>query len=401
MNKNNICKIFEIALLMACIYSVAQDYYVNPLHCINSLQGPVDLALPQTSDEFFSANINIVGARGNCTFFISISASGGTPVPGTSNDYYYSIDGGYPVQFTSPATIPVSTDQHVIRIFDCTAEPYGPCEFEYPLPGPVVVDVMYITPPECYGDLGSVTVAITGGTAPYTVTFDGQEETDVIEGQLVTFQALPGDYTLEVLDYAGCVQDVEITIAETAELSIRATRTCGGINIIISGGTPAYQVYANSERLNIPVPLADQETFIRMPTGLYDITVVDSNGCSASQPYVLVLPCNVSTVPTLLPEEPPAVVAPPTNLCGYQECHRFPLQIDLINYITWAAGDQSAVKFAIYDASDLHKELAIIAASSPLIFCQHRRCCGQKTTYYIYAINAAGVLSKPGIITVP
>ena len=74
-----------------------------------------------------------------------------------------------------------------------------------PEPDQISINVMHITPPRCYGEDGSVTLTVSGGTPPYTVTFDGQQKTGVQQGVPVTFNALPGSYTIEVEDYAGCL----------------------------------------------------------------------------------------------------------------------------------------------------------------------------------------------------
>lgn len=355
------------------------------------------IEIPATTEIIITAEGQAAACYGS-DGSITISATGGSPT------YIFSVDGtqvAFNVPENTPVTVEATVGTHQVSVQDTNQCIVTSDYVEVPETPQLVIDVTSIIAPVCYGETGFVTCVITGGVPPYTVTFDGQQETDVVEGQTVTFEALPGDYTITVQDYDGCTQETSVTIPGERPLLFEATRACGGLNIIINGGTPVYRVYANGELLNTPVPLADQPTFVRLPTGLYEITVVDNNGCMASHPYALVTPCGVSTVPTVLPEEPPSVIQPPKDLCGYQECHRFPTQSDLVTCITWRAGDQKAVSYEIYASTDLNNPLAIISASSPLVYCRHNQRCGQTITYYIYAIDASGNNSQPATITIP
>ncbi|MEZ4987173.1 MAG: SprB repeat-containing protein [Saprospiraceae bacterium] len=75
--------------------------------------------------------------------------------------------------------------------------------------------------PTCYGDTnGSITSSVTGGTPPYTLSWNTGATTPNISGLAA------GTYTLTVVDVRGCVQTASITLTNVSNL------TLGGI------GTP-------------------------------------------------------------------------------------------------------------------------------------------------------------------
>lgn len=263
----------------------------------------------------------------------------------------------------------------------------------------ISIDIKYIGTLRCYGEPSAVHVVVHGGTAPYTIFFDGQERTDVAEDQEVTFYAMPGTYTVTITDYDGCFLETYAEVPQEPELLFTTERACGGVNISISGGTQPYQILIDSQ-LFISNVLEGEKTFVELPTGAYEISVIDAHECTTNKPFIVELSCEVITSRAIPPSASPAVLASPKNVCGYQECHRFPLRSDLINIITWQAGDQKAVNFAVYDAADLNNELAIVPANGPLIFSNHNRRCGQRTTYNIYAIDTLGHFSVPAVITI-
>jgi gliding motility-associated-like protein len=136
----------------------------------------------------------------------------------------------------------------------------------------------------CFGSTnGSVTIAGSGGTAPYMYSLNG----GAFQAS-GTFNSLPGAaYTVTVRDINLCTANVSVTISEPATLSILSTSvsascpgvTDGSISLTITGGTQPYSVIwsdgvLTQDRLNIAY-------------GTYSVVVTDQNGCAASLDIVV------------------------------------------------------------------------------------------------------------------
>jgi len=93
--------------------------------------------------------------------------------------------------------------------------------------------------------------------------------------------------------------------------------------------------------------------------------------------------------------------AAPVNLQGQQELHRFATQGDLINVLRWKAGNETTTYFEIYSDASKTQLIATIPAKYPLVFYHHCRKPGVATTYYLFAVNSAGVYSDFTKIMVP
>lgn len=96
---------------------------------------------------------------------------------------------------------------------------------------------------QCFGgSSGSASVAVNGGTAPYSYSWSNGVTTQTTTG-LAT-----GVYTVTVSDANGCTQSSSVTINGPVNgLGITAVSnnpTCNGsngnINITVTGGTPPY-----------------------------------------------------------------------------------------------------------------------------------------------------------------
>ncbi len=128
---------------------------------------------------------------------------------------------------------------------------------------------------KCYGDsTGSVDLQVSGGTLPYTYSWDnGSTEEDIDT-------LFAGTYNVLVTDSNGCTLQNSATIsAPSAPLAISLTVTdvfCGGdstgaIVASVSGGTPGYTgVWSNG---------VTDSMITLVPSGIYSLTVTDTNGC--------------------------------------------------------------------------------------------------------------------------
>ena len=148
------------------------------------------------------------------------------------------------------------------------------------------VDTTFIQP-LCNGDRGSIQIETNDGDPQYFYTIEqgGTLVNSVgpINDSNFTFTDLtPGTYTVTVETEDGCFHTEDVTIIEPPLLTVTAavttplTCTDGEITIFPVGGTEPYFYFINSTTDFQTVP----EYTVTAP-GIYNITVVDFNNCSA------------------------------------------------------------------------------------------------------------------------
>jgi gliding motility-associated-like protein len=205
----------------------------------------------------------------------SVTVSGGG---GTAPYTYRSGAGAYQ---PSPTFNNLSAGDHIITVRDangCTATVTVNIAQQ---PNTVVATFLSKTDVTCTGgNTGSVTVAGSGGTAPYEyrIGTGAYQATGSFTG-LGT-----GNYTITVRDAAGCTNSVAVNITQapntvTAAISSKTNISCSGgntgeVTIAAGGGTAPYQYRLASGAFQ-PSP-----TFTGLPAGDHIFTVRDANGCT-------------------------------------------------------------------------------------------------------------------------
>ncbi|HNU34026.1 MAG TPA: gliding motility-associated C-terminal domain-containing protein [Bacteroidia bacterium] len=128
----------------------------------------------------------------------------------------------------------------------------------------------------CYSqNTGSVTLNVTGGTAPYSYNWSNGATTQNINN------VASGSYSVTVTDANNCISTSSVTLSQpTAALSASTTATqnvnCfgigdGSININVTGGTSPYSYnWSNG---------ATTQNLTGLQAGVYSVTVTDANGC--------------------------------------------------------------------------------------------------------------------------
>ena len=125
----------------------------------------------------------------------------------------------------------------------------------------------------CFGESnGIISLAVSGGTSPYTYAWGGGETSNVISNLSA------GDYYITVTDSLACIYSTAETVSEPTILAtiLNFTDTvCYGtttdITSIVSGGTFPYSyVWSNSSTLSY---LSD------VSVGTYYVTITDNLGC--------------------------------------------------------------------------------------------------------------------------
>lgn len=236
---------------------------------------------------YFNVYQNVLNPTVTATDIIC-TTPGNITVNDVPNGYEYSLDG---ITYQSSNVFSVTTPGIYTVYIRQIGVSTNPCIFTVP-------DVQIrerdftvstiIEQPLCHGDLGSIYLAANDVDPQYFFSiYDGAvlvNSVGPIMANNYTFANLnPGIYTTVVETEDGCYFTEDIEIIEppllTVTAAITAPLTCndGEITVYPVGGTPPYFYFVNSTTDFQTIP----EIVVTAP-GVYDITVVDSNNCSAS-----------------------------------------------------------------------------------------------------------------------
>ncbi|MCX6301406.1 MAG: gliding motility-associated C-terminal domain-containing protein [Bacteroidia bacterium] len=154
-----------------------------------------------------------------------------------------------------------------------------------PLSGSIVTQ----TDVACYGtSTGSVTVAGSGGVAPYEYSLDGNPylASD-------TFDSLyAGSYTVTVRDTYLSTFDILVAITEPAALTVSTVQT----DVLCSGGTSGTATATGAGGSSLytyswnTTPAQTSATATGLAAGLYTVIAIDSNGCADTASVTIVEP---------------------------------------------------------------------------------------------------------------
>ncbi|WP_198520111.1 gliding motility-associated C-terminal domain-containing protein [Lacinutrix sp. Bg11-31] len=160
----------------------------------------------------------------------------------------------------------------------------------------------------CFGlATGSATAAGVDGTGGYTYSWN----TSPVQTGTTASNLTDGTYTVTVTDTNGCTDTVNVTITEpTAALQTGASstdETCnncddGTLSSTPTGGSLTYVTYV-WDLLSLETDGSSQtgiyniQNVSNVPPGTYQVTVTDSNGCSATDSVVIdPFNCNTAVV---------------------------------------------------------------------------------------------------------
>jgi uncharacterized repeat protein (TIGR01451 family) len=236
---------------------------------------------------YFNVYQNLLNATVVSTDIIC-TTDGSITINDVPNGYEYSLDG---TTYQSSNIFTVNTAGNYSIYIRQIGAPTNPCVFTVPdvqINDRDFTGSTIITQPLCYGDKGSIQIAANDADPQYTFTLlEGGTLVNTV-GPVIdnnyTFDNLnPGTYTATIETENGCMHSEDITITEpplltvTAAITIPLTCADGEITVYPVGGTPPYFYFANSTTVFQTVP-----EILVTTAGVYDITVIDANNCSAS-----------------------------------------------------------------------------------------------------------------------
>lgn len=154
-----------------------------------------------------------------------------------------------------------------------------------------------VIPPTCNdGTNGIITVTASGGTQPYQYSSDGG---NIFQNSNVLTGLAGGTYTVVVKDANNCRAQNPVTITAPPAIDPNLTVTnitCyaandGSVTSNPINGTPPYTYSLDNG------PFVSTNTFSGIGiSGLHILTVKDANGCTASAPFLITEPADLSSV---------------------------------------------------------------------------------------------------------
>lgn len=225
---------------------------------------------------------------------VSCGASNGTStvslVTGGVPAYSYSYDGAGFV--ASASTTGLAAGNHTVVVKDINTCTLTVLYTVVSLGSPTT-SITSFSNVSCFGGAnGSCTVAIPSGGAggPYTYTIS---TTPIASNGIGTFTGLaPGSYNITVKDAGGCIATTSVTITQPTQVVVSPTSipvkcfgtATGTINVVGSGGTPAYTYNLNGGGYQASTVFANQNA------GTYIMGIKDANLCTTTQTVTITQP---------------------------------------------------------------------------------------------------------------
>ncbi|MEZ4993048.1 MAG: proprotein convertase P-domain-containing protein [Saprospiraceae bacterium] len=216
---------------------------------------------------------------------IMTSVSGGTP------NYSYLWDTGATV--ADPSNL--APGEHCVTVTDARGCSQVSC-ITILSPDPLQIDEVLLTPATCFDtNTGKANVIASGGTGEYSYLWN--DNLQQISQEAVRLRA--GNYTIVVTDVNDCQVSTSVTITQPEPLVVtpvpvdaRCFESADGTATVnMTGGTaPFSYIWSNGDTI---------ATASGMSTGNYDVSVTDSNGCTATSAFFIGQPDSPVTVTTL------------------------------------------------------------------------------------------------------
>ncbi|MCS5489814.1 PKD domain-containing protein [Algoriphagus limi] len=256
------------------------------------------ISLPVTVNQRIDAELP-EGSEEVC-FDPTVSHLYSIPGASTGRRYDWTIAGGVILSGQGSSEVEVSWDQPGVigeLYYTATSLVDALCEgtsdpIQVSVKEEFLVSIQEISPIGCSGEgSGGIELEIIGGVAPYQ--FEWSHDSSLQEKRADGLTA--GLYSVKVIDQLGCEQILEnLEVIEPAPLElvnvIPQAVSCYGkpdgiVTMEVSGGVPPYIFeYNGNQSFSSTIQLND------LSQGIYDWTVVDSNGCSIPVSFEIASP---------------------------------------------------------------------------------------------------------------
>ena len=201
----------------------------------------VNLLCP--TDTTGSISLNVVGGDGNYTILWSNGETGTQLDSLAAGDYTVTVEDGIGNQFQETYSVES--------------------------PSVIAANALVSSAP-CFGETGSVSLEISGGTPPYDVVWGGQDPS-----------ALPvGEYNYSVVDQNHCMFESSVLITSPTALMVESSIVAdsnaicsGSITLIVIGGVAPYSFEWNHDAT------LNSSSAQNLCEGNYTVIVTDANGC--------------------------------------------------------------------------------------------------------------------------
>ncbi|MDG1333897.1 MAG: choice-of-anchor L domain-containing protein [Crocinitomicaceae bacterium] len=172
--------------------------------------------------------------------------------------------------------------------YSCVISNAQGCTYTTPLysvinaSGTLNVTTQLVTDEICGNNGGAINMNITGGTAPFTISWSNGATSEDIVGLSA------GTYSITVTDANGCTESQSVTVnSNSGTLAIQnaiiTDELCGdqagAIDVITIGGTGTLTYSWSSGQ--------SSEDLSGLAAGTYTITITDQNGCTATETYTV------------------------------------------------------------------------------------------------------------------
>ncbi|MES2763040.1 MAG: PKD domain-containing protein [Bacteroidota bacterium] len=255
----------------------------------------------------FSTTFNINTANGPTSATVATTnascgtANGTSTVTGVTGGvaaYQYSFNGGAFGAGTTASGLPSGTHTVVIRDVNSCTLSVTYVVINNSGPTASVTSSLNIL---CNGaSTGSVSVAPSGGIAPFTYTLTAPTVTNTTGN----FTGLPaGTYNMTVRDNSGCTATASVTLTQPTAVTLTVTSipancfgsATGTVSASGSGGIAPYTYLWPALGSNT------NATVTNAAAGTYSVTQTDANGCSITQGVTVTQPTSLTLTSTLTP----------------------------------------------------------------------------------------------------
>uniref|UniRef100_UPI0035632A95 T9SS type B sorting domain-containing protein n=1 Tax=Zeaxanthinibacter enoshimensis TaxID=392009 RepID=UPI0035632A95 len=175
-------------------------------------------------------------------------------------------------------------------VYDVVAQDVNGCfiPFQFTITEPTPLQATFTTLPEvCAGEEdGSISLSISGGTAPYRTAFNANDDADFVNGQTDFNNLAAGTYVIFIRDAQDCETNVivEVEGGVNLEATITPVYECSGaspdnsLDIVLEDETVANEVMYALDSTD-PADMQLDPEFSNIAPGDHYISISHANGC--------------------------------------------------------------------------------------------------------------------------